>query len=41
MAVPENMPAETVREILRGVMTRVFEAEAIITGGHSINVRGA
>ncbi len=36
MAVPEDMPRETVHEILRGGYTKVYEAGAIITGGHSI-----
>ncbi len=36
MAVPESMPGETVREILRGGYDKVYEAGALITGGHSI-----
>ncbi len=36
MAVPENMPAEAVHNILRGGYDKVFEAGALITGGHSI-----
>jgi selenide,water dikinase len=36
MAVPEDMPRQTVQEILRGGYDKVFEAGAIITGGHSI-----
>jgi len=36
MAVPEDMPKETVHEILRGGYDKVFEAGALITGGHSI-----
>ena len=36
MAVPEDMPKEYVREILRGGYTKVYEAGAVITGGHSI-----
>ncbi len=36
MAVPEDMPKETVREILRGGYEKVCEAGALITGGHSI-----
>lgn len=36
LAVPESMPGETVHEILRGGYEKVYEAGAIITGGHSI-----
>jgi selenide,water dikinase len=36
MAVPEDMPKETVHEILRGGYEKVYEAGALITGGHSI-----
>ncbi|MCD7743226.1 MAG: selenide, water dikinase SelD, partial [Oscillospiraceae bacterium] len=36
MAVPEDMPRETVHEILRGGYEKVYEAGAMITGGHSI-----
>ncbi len=36
MMVPEDMPKETVHEILRGGYDKVYEAGAIITGGHSI-----
>jgi selenide,water dikinase len=36
MAVPEDMPQETVHEILRGGYDKVYEAGALITGGHSI-----
>ena len=36
MAVPENMPKDQVREILKGGYTKVYEAGAVITGGHSI-----
>lgn len=36
MAVPEDMPKETVHEILRGGYSMVYEAGAMITGGHSI-----
>ena len=36
MCVPENMPKEVVHEILRGGYDKVYEAGAIITGGHSI-----
>lgn len=36
MCVPENMPKETVHEILRGGYDKVYESGAVITGGHSI-----
>lgn len=36
MAVPEKMPSETVHEILRGGYDKVYEAGALITGGHSV-----
>lgn len=36
MAVPEDMARETVHEILRGGYSKVFEAGAVIAGGHSI-----
>lgn len=36
MAVPEDMPREVVHEILRGGYDKVYEAGALITGGHSI-----
>lgn len=36
MAVPENLPAHAVHEILRGGYDKVYEAGALITGGHSI-----
>ncbi len=36
MAVPEDMPKETVHDILRGGYDKVYEAGALITGGHSI-----
>ena len=36
MAVPKDMPGETVHEILRGGYDKAYEAGAIITGGHSI-----
>ncbi len=36
MAVPETMPKETVHQILRGGYDKVYEAGALITGGHSI-----
>ena len=36
MAVPESMPKDAVHEILRGGYDKVYEAGALITGGHSI-----
>ena len=36
MAVPRDMPPETVRRLLRGGYDKVYEAGALITGGHSI-----
>ncbi len=36
MCVPENMPKEVVHDILRGGYDKVYEAGAVITGGHSI-----
>ena len=36
MAVPKEMPPETVHEILRGGYDKAYEAGTIITGGHSI-----
>ena len=36
MAVPERMPKEAVHAILRGGYEKVYEAGALITGGHSI-----
>ncbi|MGN0071445.1 MAG: selenide, water dikinase SelD [Atopobiaceae bacterium] len=36
MAVPEDMPKEAVHEILRGGYEKVYEADALIVGGHSI-----
>lgn len=36
MAVPKSMPKEVVHEILRGGYDKVYEAGALITGGHSI-----
>ncbi len=36
MAVPEDMPKEAVHNILRGGYDKVYEAGALITGGHSI-----
>ena len=36
MAIPESMPQEAVHELLRGGYDKVYEAGALITGGHSI-----
>ena len=36
MAVPEHLPQEAVHALLRGGYDKVYEAGAIITGGHSI-----
>lgn len=36
MAVPADMPRETVHQMLRGGYDKVYEAGALITGGHSI-----
>ena len=36
MAVPEKMPREAVHQLLKGGYDKVYEAGAIITGGHSI-----
>ena len=36
MCVPEDMPAGTVQEILRGGYDKVYEAGAVIAGGHSV-----
>ena len=36
MAIPEGMPGEAVHEMLRGGYDKVYEAGALITGGHSI-----
>ena len=36
LAVPEGMPGEAVHEMLRGGYDKVYEAGALITGGHSI-----
>lgn len=36
MAVPKDLPKETVHDILRGGYDKVYEAGALITGGHSI-----
>ncbi len=36
MAVPQSMPKEAVHQLLRGGYDKVYEAGALITGGHSI-----
>lgn len=36
MCIPEKMPREAVHALLRGGYDKVYEAGAIITGGHSI-----
>ena len=36
MAIPEDMPREAVHALLRGGYDKVYEAGALITGGHSI-----
>ena len=36
MAIPKKMPKEAVHELLRGGYDKVYEAGALITGGHSI-----
>ncbi len=36
MAIPESMPGEAVHQLLRGGYDKVYEAGALITGGHSI-----
>ena len=36
MAIPENMPKDAVHQLLRGGYDKVYEAGALITGGHSI-----
>lgn len=36
MAVPKDMPADAVQDMLRGGYDQVYEAGALITGGHSI-----
>ena len=36
MAVPEDMPKDAVHDLLRGGYEKVYEAGALITGGHSI-----
>ena len=37
LCVPEDMPKEAVHDLLRGGYDKVYEAGAIITGGHSIH----
>lgn len=37
MAVPEDLPGEAVHDLLRGGYDKVYEAGALITGGHSIH----
>lgn len=37
MCVPESLPSEAVHELLRGGYDKVYEAGALITGGHSIH----
>ena len=36
MAIPADMPQEAVHDLLRGGYDKVYEAGALITGGHSI-----
>ena len=36
LCVPENMPRQAVHDLLRGGYDKVYEAGALITGGHSI-----
>ena len=36
MAIPESMPKDAVHQLLRGGYDKVYEAGALITGGHSI-----
>ncbi|MCQ2421091.1 MAG: selenide, water dikinase SelD, partial [Clostridia bacterium] len=36
MAIPESMPKSAVHDLLRGGYDKVYEAGALITGGHSI-----
>ena len=36
LAVPKDMPSDAVHELLRGGYEKVYEAGAIVTGGHSI-----
>ena len=37
MCVPDKMDADAVREILRGGYDKAYEADTIISGGHTIN----
>lgn len=37
MCIPENMDKEVVQEILRGGYDKVYEADAVISGGHTIH----
>ena len=37
LCIPESMPKEAVHDILRGGYDKVYEAGALITGGHSIH----
>ena len=37
LCVPEDMPKDAVHQLLRGGYDKVYEAGAIITGGHSIH----
>ena len=37
LCIPEKMPKDAVHELLRGGYDKVYEAGAIITGGHSIH----
>lgn len=36
MAIPEDMPPQAVHQLLRGGYDKVYEAGALITGGHTI-----
>ena len=36
MCIPEDMPKEAVHQLLRGGYDKIYEAGALITGGHSI-----
>ena len=38
MAVPKDMPPEAVHDLLRGGYDKVYEAGALITGGHSLSL---
>ena len=39
LGIPKDMPKEAVHEILRGGYDKVYEAGAIIAGGHSIHTK--